>query len=228
MALTVEQAAARLGVAEREVRRLLSAGELGGERFGGSWMVDAWSVARRAALRPGRGRPWVPRVAWAALWLLSGLDVSWLSSGDLSRLRRRLQGTDPVALAGATRARASLDRVRVLPEYLDSLVASPEVVRGGVSAAEAVAADVVSTGVAEIYCASHVRGELFTRYGVQESTSNPNLYVRVPAIDNLPVLTDRHTMPAGVVAVDLLDSIDPRTVSAGHDLAEQLLQGIRA
>jgi excisionase family DNA binding protein len=225
VALSVRQAAQQLQVTEQEVRRLISAGELAARRFGetGQWQVDATAVAQRAARPPTRSRPWVPAVAWAALWHLSGLPVDWLSRGDLSRLRRRLEGTDPAVLAASTRRRALVEHGRALPEYVDRVISEVGAVRTGVSAAAEAGADLVSTGSADLYCSPRLRASLIARYGIDLASPNPNITLRTPSDDALPVLTDRTAMPSAVVAVDLFDSLEPRAHRAGHDVLAQLI-----
>lgn len=230
MALTVQQAAQRLGVTEQEVRRLISTGELAATRFGetGQWSIDDRAVTSRKALRPPPGRPWAPPVAWAALWLLSGLSADWLSVSDRSRLRRRLRSIDVHALMVATRRRAEVATGRVLPEYVGRIAVDADVVRTGVSATVETGADLVSADLVDVYCEPNLRSSLTTRFGIDLTSSNPNVFLRVPAWEAVTVLTDRQVMPAAVVAVDLLDSTDPRTIRAGHDLLAGMLFEVRS
>jgi excisionase family DNA binding protein len=230
MSLSVRQAAERLRVTEQEIRRLISAGELAADRFGetGQWAVDARAVAQRAARSPSRGRPWEPAVAWAALWLLSGHPADWLSASDRSRLRRRMREIEPDALAIATRKRAFVESGRVLPEYVDRLASAQGVVRTGVSATAEAGADLVSTGAVDIYSPTTLRPLLIAQFGVDLASRNPNVVLRTLPANILPVLGDRDVMPSAVVAVDLLDSTDPRTVRAGRDVLIQLLERARS
>jgi len=228
VALSVREAAERLRVTEQEVRRLIGVGELAATRFGGSgqWQVDAAAVDQRVARRPVKWRPWVPSVAWAALWLLSGLEVDWLSRGDLARLRRRLAGIDPDVLVASVRRRALVERGRVLPEYVDRVASAEGVVRTGVSAAAETGADLVTTGAVDLYCVPSLRPTLVARYGIDLSSANHNLTLRTPAGEGLQVLVDRVVMPPGVAAVDLYESLDPRTHRAGHDVLVRLIEQV--
>jgi excisionase family DNA binding protein len=229
VALRVRVAAERLRVTEQEVRRLIGVRELAATRFGGSgqWQVDAAAVDQRVARRPVKWRPWVPAVAWAAMWLLSGLGVDWLSRGDLARLRRRLAAIDDLdVLVASLRRRAAVEYGRILPEYVDRVASAQGVVRTGVSATAETGADLVSTGAVDLYCAPDQRPSLIARYGVDLSSANSNLTLRTPTGDGLPVLVDRDVMPPAVVAVDLYESLDPRTHRAGHDVLVRLIEQV--
>jgi excisionase family DNA binding protein len=226
MGLTVQEAASRLDVSEREVRRLIGVGALRAERFANVWMVDVDGVHQRSLHRPRRGRPWAPHVAWAALWHLSGLEANWLHPNDLSRLRRRLRHTDPESLLRSTRARARTELCQVLPVYLDRLIATEGVVRSGLSAVEEVGADLLSAGVGEIYCDAKVVTRLAKRYGITPAGGAGNLILHVPAADGPQLLTGRTVMPPAVVAVDLLASTDTRTRRAGRELAGRLKENM--
>lgn len=225
MALTVTEAAQRLGVTERQVRRLIFNGALRAERRGRDWLVDDAEVIRRSERTPSAGRPFAPHVAWAALWYLSDLSPDWLTPQEMSRLRRWLRNADADRLTLATRTRADLHRCRILPEYLDTVIPESGVVRGGLSAAAESGADIRSIGVAEVYCDDSTWKRLTDTYAIREATADANLTVRVPdSRRHLPILLDQAAMPAAVVAVDLCDSTDPRTTRAGRDLAAHLLE----
>src|SRR5262245_30388132 len=71
-ALTVEEAAARLGISREMVQKLVTAGQLPAQRRAGAWWIDAGAVERRRREPPGTGRPLSGAVAWLALLLASG------------------------------------------------------------------------------------------------------------------------------------------------------------
>jgi len=225
MQLSTVEAAWRLGVSDRQVRRLVQRGELPASRIAGRLVLDSVDVDRRVARTPDRGRPFAPRTAWGALWEISGERVSWLHSSEGSRLRRWLRHATPETLALATRERAIVERYRVLPRYLDELAGSTGVIRGGVSAADEVSADIVSIGAAELYCSEQTRRRLVADYGLTESRE-PNVIIRVPLVEFSLLDHGRTAMPAGVIAIDLLDADDIRTRRAGQQIAEQLLRSM--
>ncbi|MPZ04604.1 helix-turn-helix domain-containing protein, partial [Micrococcus luteus] len=66
------EAAERLKVSDRYVRRLVEDGDVPARRLGESWFIDERALARRARRAPGIGRTWAPRTAWAPVDLLAG------------------------------------------------------------------------------------------------------------------------------------------------------------
>lgn len=225
MQLSTAEAAGRLGVSDRQVRRLVQRGELPATWIGGRLVLDSADVDRRIARAPDRGRPFASRTAWAALWEISGERVSWLQSSEGSRLRRWLRHATPEPLALATRERARVERYRVLPRYLDELAGATGVIRGGVSAVDEVSADIVTLGAAELYCSEQTRRRLVADHGLTESRE-PNVVIRIPLLDFSLLDHGRTAMPAGVIAIDLLEADDVRTRRAGHQVADQLLRSM--
>jgi excisionase family DNA binding protein len=220
--LTVAQAAARLGVSQEQVRRLVRSGKLSASRVGRTLVLDDDAVAGRARLPIKAGRALAPGTAWAALWQLSGERVDWLTAADRSRLSARLRTYDAEQLVAAERNRADRHELRVLPAYRDRLLSADGVVASGMTAADAVAADIVAAGAAdEIYCSAATLAVLRRDYGLSDR-GQANLVVRVPRFARLP-LAGRTHMPAAVVAVDLAESADVRTRRAGLDLLADAL-----
>src|SRR3954462_12876876 len=105
--LTVEEAAARLGVSGHEVRRLIRVGTLPAQRGGRTLTLDEAVVEARARLPIAHGRALAPATAWATLWELSGEPAGWLDRSGRSRLHARLRpwGAGRVGAAGRGRAR---------------------------------------------------------------------------------------------------------------------------
>ncbi len=102
MEVTVREAAARLGVSERQVQRLASSGRLQVvRRVGSTLLLDDTGLERAGAA--SAGRIWAPVTAWAAIDLLELGATDRLHGSALSRLRRRLRECDApdlVRLAG--------------------------------------------------------------------------------------------------------------------------------
>ena len=224
--LTVEQAAERLGVSAQEVRRLVRTGTLPAQRVGRTLVLSDDAVDERARLDVGPGRVLSPAVAWATLWELSGEHAGWLDRPARSRLNARLASSDAEQVVAAVRDRAERHELRVLPAYLDRVLAAPGVVTSGITAADAVGADIVAAGApAELYCAADTLDGLRRDLGLSER-GEPNLVVRVPRFAELP-LTGREHAPSAVVAVDLAGSADARTRRAGLDLLTKALIAAR-
>lgn len=226
--LTTSQAAEVLEVSAAEVRRLVCDGELTATTAGRTLLLDDDSVRRRARLAAGRGRPLDPTVAWAALWEASGEPAGWVDQRTRMRVRSWLRSRNPEAVAVACRRRAEVRDVRVLPTYRDAVLGHEGVAVSGLTAAGEVGAEVVAWGehVAVAYCSSEVLTTLQERYGLS-SRGTPNLSLRLPAVEGAVALVARRTMPAAVVAVDLLEDDDVRTRRAGADLIARCLAGLR-
>ncbi len=215
--LTVDQAAARLGVSHQEVRRLVRTGTLPAQRVGRTLVLPEDGVDERARLTVTPGRVLSGPTAWATLWELSGVRAVWLDRVARSRLTTRLRTSDAGQVIAAVRDRADRHEVRVLPAYRDRALATDGVVPSGITAADAIGADIVAAGArAEAYCAAETLDALRRDLGVPDR-GEPNLVVRVPRFPDLP-LAGLGPMPAAVVAVDLAESADVRTRRAGLDL----------
>ncbi len=224
--LTVDQAATRLGVSAQEVRRLVRAGTLPATRVGRTLVLTEDAVDERARMPVGPGRVLSASAAWATLWELSGERADWLDRPARSRLAARLESSDAEQVVAAVRDRAERLPLRVLRSYRDRVLDADGVVVSGITAAEAVGADVVTAeAVVEFYCTAATLGGLRREFGLSDR-GEPNLVVRVPRFGDLP-LTGRAHMPAAVVAVDLAESADVRTRRAGLDLLTTALTTAR-
>lgn len=223
--LTVQQAAARLGVGEEQVRRLVRSGQLAASKVGQTVVIDDDAVDARARFAVRPGRLLVSATAWGALWELSGERASWLNPADRSRLRGRLRGYDAEQVVAATRARAERHAVRVLPAYRAAVLEAEGVVVSGLTAAAAVGADIVTAGGEdEAYCSAVTFAELRDDYALT-NRGQANLILRVPRFD-IPC-AGRKRMPEAVVAVDLAESSDVRTRRAGLELLTKALARTR-
>jgi excisionase family DNA binding protein len=224
--LTVDQAATRLGVSAQEVRRLVRTGTLPAERVGRTLVLVEEAVDERARLPVGPGRVLSAAAAWATLWELSGERADWLDRPARSRLTARLRSSDAEQVVAAVRDRAERHELRVLPAYRERVLATAGVIPSGLTAADAVGADLVATGApAELYCTAAILEALRHDLGLSDR-GEPNLVVRVPRFDDLP-LSGREHMPTAVVAVDLAESADVRTRRAGLDLLAAALTAAR-
>jgi excisionase family DNA binding protein len=222
--LTTGEAAQRLGVSAQEVRRLIAADELRATRKGRLWLVDEDAVAERRGAKVSRGRALAAATAWAALFEASGERAAWLDAATRSRLRTWLRTRDVATIAVGCRRRADRHALRVLPAYLDRVLAAAGVVRSGQSAAADAGADLVTLGdaTAEFYCSAATLEELTGTFGLSED-GEVNLIVRLPRWTGGHLL-ERRFMPAAVVAVDLMEARDARTRRAGRDLLTALLR----
>lgn len=220
--VTTAVAAERLGVSQRQVQRLIEAGELPATRTAGdAWVVDALAVNAMARTRPARGRPWSPATAWAALWRVSGLEVDWLDRRTTRRLDDRLESIDVEELVHATRRRAVIRRFRASESFLGDIDAL--VVRTGARAMEPSRFGMERhLGRVDGYCTSEVATRLARDFRLVEDPRG-NTILRVAAVSSA-ILEDRDAMPVAVIAADLAESLEVRERSAGLRVLRDLLR----
>ena|GEM_PF-691176 len=224
---TTGEAADRLGVSIHQVARLIKAGDLDAiKSVGGAYVIEAVSLHTYMRLRGGRGRPYSAEVAWAALWLLSDLEVDWLTYQQSRRLREKLNEVGAEELVWAVRRRAQLQRMRIdasffniaLQSLLVSGASSPHLSRIGLTQ---------STSSIEGYLYEKDLTE-FMRNTHAVAATDVNAMIRI--LDkSVPIdLTDRSEMPLATVAVDLASSLHERDQKAGIETLELLLEKYRA
>lgn len=214
--LGVDEAAAELAVSPRRVRQMLADGVLAGERVGRAWVIDSNDLRQVEHHRPGVGRPWSAASAWAVLALADDEDPD-LSPVQRSRARKRLaEGLDVVV--GRLSARAELRRFYSHPGVLDRLAEAPAVVRGGISAAAEHEADLVARDGFEGYVRAGDLDKLVAKFGLDGNAGRPNVVLRVVDDAVWPFRPGQVAAGRAVVAVDLLESDDPRSRRAGAEL----------
>ena len=214
--LGVSDAAAELGVSSRRVRQMLAGGLLDGEKVGRVWMIDSDDLRRIGRSRPKVGRPWSAGSGWAVLALADGRGAD-LSPVERSRAKKRLAlGLEKIVDRLA--ARADRRSFYVHPGVLAQLAESSSVVRSGVSAAVDVGADMVAQGEFEGYVSERHIVELVRSFAMDEHAARPNVVLR--EVDDLawPFEPGQKVASRSVVAVDLLESDDPRSRRAGMSL----------
>lgn len=201
----------------RRVRQMLADGVLEGERIGRAWVIEAEQLRAVEHRRPGVGRPWSAASAWALLALADG-DEPELSPVERSRARKRLaEGLD--AVVGRLGARADVQRFYAHSGVLDRLARNRGVVRGGISAAAEHGADLVASGEFEGYVRGSDRDALVSRFALDDQADRPNIVLRVVDDAVWPFKPKQVAAGRSVVAVDLLESDDPRSQRAGAELA---------
>lgn len=217
-ALSVTDVAVELGVSDRRVRQLLASGELMGQQLGRAWVIDSAAIDRLRAKRVGR--PWSAASAWAVLELAAGRNPE-LSPVERSRARRRLADNGLAGLVGQLRSRSERLEMYAHPSALDRIGNDAKVVAGGVSALNALDVDLIVSDEAEVYVRAGEVAGLVDRHALDPDADRPNLIVRVVDDDVWPFAKGVSVAPWPVVAVDLLDADDERSVRAGLELIER-------
>jgi len=216
--LGVVDAAAELGVSPRRVRQMLANGAIHGERVGRAWVIGSEQLHKAGHRRSEVGRPWSAASAWAVLAIADG-EEPVLSAVERSRARKRLaEGLD--SIGGRLGARADQRSYYAHPSLLDRLANVPGVVRSGVSAALEYGADLLVGETFEGYVRSRDLDELVSKYGLDDQAARPNVLLRVVDDSVWPFQRAQRSAGRAVVAVDLLDSAEPRTRRAGTELLD--------
>lgn len=225
--LTVGEAAERLGVSDRHVRRLAEEGDMPARRLGESWFIDERALTRRVRRAPGTGRTWAPQTAWAAVDLLTGGNGrALLDQPRISRLRSRLRTLTAPEMHRLAENRAQPHRFHASPrarvKLADVLVAS------GVSALEQ--QDLARRfGLAPVEGSQRVEGYLLGDFEALQSRLrlDPSAEGEV-VIRHVPVHVDPSALlgTETVVALDLMDSDDVRERAAGREVLDRLLHRV--
>lgn len=221
--LEVDEAAARLNVSRRELYRLIQEGALDAFEFAGRLAVPVEAL-RRLELAPRPvGRPFSPNAAWALLRMVSHLDVPELSASRRSQLRRHLRDGHPDDLAGRLRSRAARHAWFVHPSMQRRLLDDQRFLPSGLSALDAVGADLVaSEDVVEAYVEADALAAVADEVGALDEAAVRNVVLHV--VGDLSWVPQRIGLAApAVVALDLIESGDPRAVAAGHRLWREQL-----
>ena len=210
MDVSVEEAAALLGVSPRRVRALASSGEIAARRVGRMWVVD---IDPRVPPR-SPGRRFSARSAWAAL----GLAEEGLSRSERQRARERRARLSHLPLDALVR-RAEDHRFLAHPAALSRLSREPRVVLGGVSAAVHHGADVLGLDSLEGYVRGEDLAALRREYGLRDPgrADAANVLLRVP-LPVWPFAAGERYAPRLVVAADLREAGDERSIRAARDL----------
>ncbi len=217
---SVDEASRALRVSQRRIRAMVRDGVLGGRRLGGRWLIRGADVEQRARQQSRPGRPMSERNAWAVLWRLSSGEWPALPAWDRSRLQQKLKRRSLLSLASDLRARAKLRLFRADSRVLERIRSDPAFMRSGVSAAADYGVDLRAPGVVEGYLERDRLDDLVYRYALQSANgADANLVLHLIR-HRLPDAQGK-VAPVAAVALDLLESDDPRAQRAGRDLARR-------
>lgn len=220
----LREAAERLGVSQRRVRAMITAGQVEAHKVGGRWLVDPEFIDRVARVRRRDGPPWSPVLAWAYLLYRDGDPYALEGLSRVSRHRVRQRASVPLGLgelAALTASRAQVLRCRVHPSVVDEVLSAG--LASGLSAAEALG---VGLGVrlgehADVYVPESRAHLLVDEFALSPARGGQvNAIVRtVP--DPAWRLEHRRIAPALAVALDLAEHGDARSREAAELLASR-------
>lgn len=220
--LTVAQAAQLLGVSANQVRQLIATGELEAVKAGPAWMIPHRAVESRRDIGWGAGRRLAPANAWALLLLADGDEVPWLDRRTRWRLRHYLETHRLADVRSRLLDRGRPRAYRAHPSLLDGLRDDPALMLTAATGATARRLGLVGgAGSVDAYVGADDLDRVVDRHHLRESHGDPNVTLRVvPSIGI--AWPPAHVAPVSVIALDLLESSEPRARQVGAELLRGL------
>lgn len=219
---TRREVAQRLGVSVRRVNALQQAGDFDAVDAGnGTTLFTAHSVSRYARFGNAGGRPYAPVTAFGALYELSGVSTSWLSSQRRYRIRQYLASATAKSLVRLTRRRAKVKEYWVRDIRLSKVQQAIRISAGTAELAEKF--HLAETDFVEGYISSDAEQGVVNGFRLRSDTSL--VKVRLHVANSLP--KGEGAMPIAVCAADLAESDDERERYAGLEMLTKLLDDYR-
>ena len=193
--LPLADAADLLGVSVERVRQLVVGGQLPGQRFANVWTVPKDAIAARRHSPGVRGRPLGPIRGWQEI-LAGSIDLR-----RPGRYQRR---------ANVLRCEMSRSDADALPEMVGALI-------GGVRAAIEYGEQLALDESVDVYLPAESFRGLDDRVAFVLSPAG-RVALRVVDDEAWHLIPNGALAPRGAVALDLLESGDPRHWTAGEHL----------
>ena len=193
--VSLSDASSILGVSVERVRQLVVAGDLPGQRFGNAWAVPRDALVARRHLAPAGGRPFGAMRAWREI-----VD----GHVDLERPGRYQRRAEVV------HCEMSQADVQSLPRLARALVS-------GVRAAVEYGAPLIASDDHDLYVARRAFDGMDSRVALVRNVMGP-IRLRIVDDDAWEVISGHELAPREAVALDLLDSADPRHWIAAEQL----------
>lgn len=219
--ISVEQAAAELGLSRQRVRELARSGALVSRRVGPKLiLIDHDSVVIRKRSMRGPGRRLSERSCWAVLCAAADNHIEDLSRSERIRAAQRLERLDRYA-PGEMSARADVVRLRCHPGLLDAIRSDSRLSLGGREAAASHHADIVLGDSVDAYVRASALEDLREEFALSPAEGRgANVILRVVSYEPAYPLLNEAVIPPLLLAVDLIDEGDERSMRAGHALIE--------
>jgi excisionase family DNA binding protein len=195
--LPLAEAADLLGVSVERVRQLVVNGQLPAQRFANAWAVPKDAIAARRHSPGVRGRPLGPGRAWEEI-LAGPIDLQ-----RPGRYQRR---------ANIIRCEMSRADAAALPEMVGGLL-------GGVRAAIDLGAELAQDDSVDLYLSAKSFQGLEARIAFVPDAAG-RVVLRVVNDDSWNLIAEGAVAPRNAVALDLLESGDPRHWIAGEHLVD--------
>ena len=197
--VSLADASSILGVSSERVRQLVVAGDLPAQRFGNAWAVPMDAiVARRHSSRSG-GRPLSALRAWREI-----------VDGDIDLDR-----------PGRYQRRAEVVRCEMSQADVESLPGAVGALMSGVRAAIEFGASLVAADDRDLYLSRGAFDQLDSLVAVIPDSLG-QIRLRVVDGDAWGMISRGEFAPRGAVALDLLDSADPRHWIAAEGLVAEV------
>ena len=195
--VSLRDASLVLGVSAERVRQLVVAGDLPAQRFGNAWAVPRDALLARREMPALGGRPLGAKRAWGEI-----------ASGRV----------DP-ELPGRYQRRARVVRCEMSKADVDSVPHLSNALVGGVRGAVGHGASLVDDGSIDLYLAGRAFDGLAS---VVAYVINPLGSIRLRVVDDdaWEIIPAGPLAPPGAVALDLLESADPRHRIAAAELLD--------
>jgi hypothetical protein len=199
------------------VQRLIESGELIAV---GTDRIDRGSVIYLKAARAGRHRrTWTASTAWAAVAILSGLEVHWVAQPQLSRVRAALRATTAEDLVARTGNRARVRRYRVNPAAVERI--RPHIVASGTN----MFADLTDSSVLDGYVSAQELRRLYDAYRLRVDWDG-RITLRDTSFD-IEVVRQIAEANDVLAALDLAGSLNSRERTAGMNRINDALEVLR-
>lgn len=223
MSLSVSEAASKAKVDPSYIRAMLASDKLAGEKVGGRWLVDPLALERLVGQGGQRGRLYEPANAWALLCIASGLPADWIGPSARSRMRRRLREE---GLQGVRRKLTSRGKPRgyhVHPGELKRVVARPDLLRSGISAAGDYRLGLVSGLEYDAYIDERNLPRVVRDHALQSTNGAHGPVVLRPVSPGAwRHIKDMEAAPLAAVVLDLAEEVEARSLRIGRERLQQL------
>lgn len=216
--LSTKEVSERLGISTRRARELATQGTLESVGDGVRLYVTEESVRRFQSHSRRPGRLFSPRIAFAALYMLSGEEPVWLKAAEKYRLRKNLSTMDVPRLSNLCAKRAMIRDFWCRDSRLIRVSQSIRVSAATGSLAEDF--DLTESLNVEGYISEGSLQDLITRAKLRSDFRPTNVRLHV----TLFMPPGEGHMPIGVCAADLAESLDVRERSAGERMIGRLLE----